>query len=235
MEAYVQEQQPFQQPTFADPSLVENPEPRCPVVLLLDTSGSMQGEPIRELNDGLTAFKDSLAADSLALKRVEVALVTFGPVQVTQDFVTADAFIPSPLTAQADTPMGAAIVRGLDMLRARKDQYKASGISYYRPWVFLMTDGGPTDSWQEAARQVHEGEARKSFMFFAVGVEGANFEVLKKIAPPTREPLKLKGLAFRPLFQWLSTSLRSVSQSKVDDKVVLTDPVAGPGGWATTT
>jgi len=229
------EQQPFQQPTFADPSLVENPEPRCPVMMLLDTSGSMQGEPIRELNDGLQTFKDSLMADTLAVKRVEVALVTFGPVQAVQDFVTADLFVPPVLTAQADTPMGAAIMQGLDLLRARKDQYKSSGVAYYRPWVFLITDGGPTDSWQEAARHVHEEEARKAFMFFAVGVEGANFEILKHIAPPTREPLKLKGLAFRSLFQWLSTSLKAVSQSQVDDKVTLPDPVAGPGGWATTT
>jgi uncharacterized protein YegL len=229
------EQQPFQRPTFSDPNLVENPEPRCPVLLLLDTSGSMQGMPIQELNSGLQAFKDSLMADSLALKRVEVALVTFGPVHTLQEFITADAFVPPTVSAQADTPMGSAITHGLDMLRIRKEQYKSSGIAYYRPWVFLMTDGGPTDPWHDAARQVHEGEARKAFMFFAVGVEGANMEILKQIAPPTREPLMLKGLAFKGLFQWLSTSLKSVSQSKVDDKVILSDPVAGPGGWAATT
>ena len=60
-------QEPYQQPIFSDPSLVENPEPRCPVVLLLDTSGSMQGSPINELNLGVQVFKDSLMADSLAL------------------------------------------------------------------------------------------------------------------------------------------------------------------------
>jgi uncharacterized protein YegL len=228
------DQQAFQEPTFDDPSLVENPEPRCPVVLLLDTSGSMQGQPIQELNEGLQSLKDSLMADSLAMKRVEVAIVTFGPVQTVQDFVSADALTPPTLTAKGDTPMGEAIRTGLEMLRARKEQYRASGIGYYRPWVFLITDGGPTDRWQEAARQVHEGEARKSFMFFGVGVEGANFEVLKQIAPPTREPLKLRGLAFRNLFEWLSTSLKSISQSKPDDQVKLSDP-AGPSGWATTT
>jgi len=51
----------------------DNPEPRCPCVLLLDTSGSMQGEPINALNNGLRAFKDDLIKDALASKRVEVA------------------------------------------------------------------------------------------------------------------------------------------------------------------
>lgn len=229
------EQRPFDQPTFADPGLVENPAPRCPVVLLLDTSGSMQGNPIRELNGGLEALKDSLVADPLAMQRVELAIVTFGPVQVLQDFATADAFMPPTLTAQGQTPMGEAIGRGLDLLQARKEQYKSSGVAYYRPWVFLITDGGPTDAWHDAARRVHEGEARKAFMFFAVAVEDANLEILRQIAPSTREPLKLKELAFRALFQWLSTSLKSVSQSRPNDTVVLQDPVAGPGGWATTT
>jgi len=228
-------QEPYQQPTFSDPSLVENPEARCPVVLLLDTSGSMEGAPINELNLGLQVFKDSLMADTLAMKRVEVALVTFGPVQTLQEFVTVDAFVPPILTAQSDTPMGSAILHGLDLLTARKSQYKASGLAYYRPWIFLMTDGGPTDAWQEAARQVHVGEEKKSFMFFGVAVENANLDVLRQIAPPSRPPLQLKGLAFRELFQWLSTSLKSVSQSRIDDTVKLPDPVAGPGGWATTT
>jgi len=228
-------QEVYQQPTFLDPSLVENPEPRCPVVLLLDTSGSMQGGPITELNLGMQTFKDSLMADTLAIKRVEVALVTFGPVQTLQEFVTVDTFIPPMLSAQSDTPMGSAITHSLALLAARKAQYKASGLTYYRPWIFLMTDGGPTDDWQEAARQVHLGENNKSFMFFAVAVENANIEILRQIAPPSRPPIKLKGLAFRELFQWLSTSLKSVSQSRVSDQVSLQDPVGGPGGWATTT
>ena len=73
-----------EQITFATSDFASNPEPRCPCILLLDVSGSMSGRPINELNAGLVTFRDELLADPLALKRVELGIVTFGPVHALQ-------------------------------------------------------------------------------------------------------------------------------------------------------
>ncbi len=124
--------------------------------------------------------------------------------------------------------MGAAIEAGLQMLESQKAVYKANAFRTIGLGVFLITDGGPTDSWENAARLVHEGEAKKKFKFFAVGVEQANFDILKQIS--VGEPIALKETRFRDLFAWLSSSLASVSQSNPGDKVKLEDPT-GPKGW----
>ncbi|MBM5458811.1 VWA domain-containing protein [Pseudomonas sp. P66] len=212
---------------FADvDSFADNPEPRVPLLLLLDVSQSMTGAPLEALNDGLVQFKDELAADSLAMQRVEVGIVTFGPVEVHTPFITAGSFMPPVLHARGDTPMGEAICTGLDMLEARKEAYRINGVPRMRPWVFLISDGGPTDAWKQAAALVHEGEHSKKFAFFAVGIEGANMEVMAQIS--VRSPLKLQGLKFRELFQWLSASMKSVSNSTPGTEVAL----IAPTGWA---
>jgi uncharacterized protein YegL len=265
-------------PGFADSEFAENPDPRVPCVLLLDTSGSMaeivdsagdlSGETGRQdgllynvvagrrsridlLNDGLVTLQEALAADSLASRRAEIAVVTFGgAVTVVQDFVTAASFQPPRLHAAGNTPMGEAILMGLDMVTKRKQPldsilshavrilmgldmvtkrkatYRSAGVSHYRPWIFLITDGGPDpgDPWKSAAAQVKQGEAAKSFAFFTVAVEGANMDILSQIS--TRPPARLKGVNFREMFLWLSQSMRAVSQSTPGDAVTLITP-----GW----
>ena len=215
------DQQPLGAVTFA-----ENPEPRCPCLLLLDTSGSMAGEPIAELNTGLKTFYNELQTDSLAIKRVEVALLSFGPVRVISDFTTAECFFDPQLEAVGDTPMGEAIRTGIELIKSRKEQYRANGISFYRPWIFLITDGEPTDEWKSAAAMIREGEQSKSFAFFAIGVNKADMKILKQLS--VREPVKLQGLKFREFFQWLSNSMKSASRSNPGDRILLAPPL----GWS---
>jgi len=220
------EQQPFGAVEF-----IKNPEMRCPCILLLDTSGSMSGNKIDQLNEGLRVFERELKSDSLAAKRVEVAIVTFGPVQAAQVFVTADAFVAPTLAASGDTPMGAAIEEAVQMVANRKQDYKAAGVQYYRPWIFLMTDGAPTDDVSRATALLREGEASKKFNFFCVGVDSADMGKLASISPPTRQPLKLRGLSFREMFLWISNSLSSQSKSQPGTEVALVNPTT-PTGWA---
>jgi len=208
-----------------------NPETRCPCVLLLDVSGSMDGAPIAALNHGIRAFKDDLSKDSLASRRVEVALVAFhNEVVVHNDFSTIDGFDPPTLVAEGLTHMGTAVLKALDMIAARKAVYKANGVSYYRPWIFLITDGAPygedTALFEEAVRRVHDDETNKRVAFFGVGVEGADMDSLTRLC--VRQPVKLNGLNFVDMFVWLSKSAGAVAASKVDDMVALPAP-----GWTT--
>jgi len=223
---FEEEQVPFATGAqFAEAEFVDNPEPRCPCVLLLDTSTSMKGKPIEELNAGLAAFKDELLKDELAAKRVELAVVAFGPVRIESDFQTPDQFTPPALKAEGHTPMGEAIERALELIEERKATYRTNGVNYYRPWVFLITDGAPTDPWEKAAKSVHKGEQEGRFAFFPVGVQQANLDVLAKFG--TKQPLKLDGLKFHELFTWLSRSLSKVSQSQLGTEVAL----PAPSGW----
>jgi uncharacterized protein YegL len=217
-----------EQKPFIDAELAENPEPRCPCLLLLDTSASMSGSPINELNEALRVFKNELIADSMTAKRVEVAVVTFGPVELISDFVAANRFEPPNLQAKGDTPLGKAVAVGVELLKERKQILRENGIDLYRPWIFLITDGEPTDDWRDAHQLILQGEEHKSFLFFALAVNNARLDILKQIS--VREPLRLKGIRFRPLFRWLSDSLKAVSYSNPGDRVGLPD--YKPYGWA---
>lgn len=199
-------------------------------MLLVDTSGSMAGERIDALNAGLDTFRDDLLKDALASRRIELAIVTFSSgVQIVQDFVTVDRFEPPELHAAGQTHMAAGISRALSLVDDRKSVYKDNGISYYRPWIFMVTDGQPEgeadDLVQQAARQIKERESSKKVAFFAVGVEGANMSRLAQLT--VRQPVKLKGLKFSDMFVWLSASMQTISHSEVNDVMVGLTPI----GW----
>ena len=217
------DQEPFATVEFAD-----NPEPRVPCVLLLDTSASMAGSAIAELNEGLRRFILEVAEDSLAHKRVDLAVITFGPVKLETPFGVVPVGLALDLQAGNDTPMGAAIVRAASLVEARKREYRANRISYFRPWIFLITDGEPTDEWKRAAEVVAAGEERGRFTFYAVGVEDASMDTLASIS--VRKPLRLRGLAFRELFAWLSNSMSSMAHSQPGQLAQLPRP-DGPDGW----
>lgn len=205
----------------------DNPEPRCPCVLLLDTSMSMKGAPIDALNEGVQRFRDELVKDKLASRRVEVAVVSFNTyIDVLQPFVTANRFSPPMLSVQGFTSMGTAIESALDLIQQRKNLYRMTGTAYYRPWVVMVTDGEPHGEADHvihnAAARIRQYEYEKRLSFFAVGVQNASMDKLARIA--VRPPIMLQGLNFEDMFVWLSASMQMVTRSRVDEQVVVPQP-----------
>lgn len=209
--------------------LVENPTARLPVCLVLDTSASMTGAPITELQEGVNTFFAQLLADDVAKYSAEVAVVTFGGnVDMVVDFAAVTRQTVPSLTAGGMTPMGEAVEKALELLRTRKEEYKRAGVDYYQPWLVIMTDGAPTDNISKASRLVDELVRGKKLAVFAIGIgKDADMNELAKLSGG-RPPLKLKGLEFGQFFLWLSASVARVSQSVPGNKVDL-DPVAA---WA---
>ncbi|MGE3311452.1 MAG: VWA domain-containing protein [Limisphaerales bacterium] len=209
--------------------IADNHEPRCLCVVAVDRSSSMGGKPIEALNLGLGCLRDELRRDRLTSARVEIVLISFGgDVTVDAAAVSPARFNPPTLEAQGGTPMGAAILAGLDCVDERLRAYRKHGISPYRPWFFLITDGQPTDDIAPARKRLLEAEAARKVSVFTVAVDGADESVLASLSAH-RPPARLNGLKFAELFQWLSVSLRSVSVSRVNDQVALTTTNA----WAT--
>jgi uncharacterized protein YegL len=186
--------------------------------LLLDTSGSMNGVKIASLNIALSAFADELHANAIARDAAEVAIITFGGVQTIEKFVPAASFRPPTLIADGGTPMGTAIRSAIQLIDERKATLRATGIAYYRPMIFLITDGSPTDDVSVATAAIREGEASNSFIF-AIGTEGADMTVLARIT--VRRPLTLQDLSYSKLFAWLSKSIADVVQSEPGQAVAL--------------
>lgn len=214
--------------------LVDNPTPRVPVSLCLDCSGSMDGEPIRELNEGVATFYKALYSDEVARYSAEISIVTFGPAQLETEFQTLDMNNRPPvLGASGMTPMGEAVKISLDSLENRKEEYQRNGVDYYQPWLVLMTDGAPNGNrfvLDEQIRRVCSMVENKKLTVFPIGIgKDADMNVLARFSPG-RSPLKLKGLNFTEFFTWLSKSVSKVSQSTPGDKVTL--DMEGLKGWA---
>jgi uncharacterized protein YegL len=216
-------------------------------VLLLDTSYSMsEGSaadggrtPIDELNDGFALFCKEIGEDEYAGKRAEIAVITFGgTARVAIDFTEGRELQPQRFAAGGGTPMGSAIDIAINEITMQKQAYKEAGLLYYRPWLFALSDGAPTDPdlFEASARRLRELEARNGVNVFAVGVgQNASLEQLAMLTD-SRKPMALKGLAFGELFQWLSSSMGTVSQSAppaingADDTEQFALP---PAGWGT--
>lgn len=167
-------------------------------------------------------FFDAIREDDVAQYAAEIAIVTFGGVaRKALDFFAINRQEIPTMYADGGTPMGEALDLSLDLLEARKTEYRNAGVDYYQPWMVLMTDGESTDSIDSAARRISELVKTKKLTVFPIAIGGAaNTSELARLSP-NRPPLRLKGLNFREFFLWLSRSVSRVSQSTPGESVAL--------------
>jgi uncharacterized protein YegL len=213
-----------------DEALISNNSQRLPCVLVIDGSGSMAGTPIDELNAGLKLLEQELKKDDVASQRVQLLVIRFGDddkVDVLADWQDAMDFQAPVVHASGVTPMGDAVTLALAKIEEQKARYRTHGTAYNRPWLFLLTDGEPTDTgWDKAAAASRQAEQDGKVVFFGIAVGDANLETLAKFS--TRRPVRLQGLKFRELFVWLSQSSKTASRAAQDKNVQL----PAPSDWA---
>lgn len=216
--------------SFHDLVFRDNNSQRLPCVLVLDLSSSMGGEAIQQLNAGLRQFEDDLRSDPIASQRVQVLIVTFSgedAVDVPIDWTDAGDFIAPTLRTSGMTPMGKAMRVALKKIEEQKSVLRSYGISYNRPWLFLISDGEPTDAnWEEAARDALTAARDGKVSIFPIGVGEANTEKLGRFSNKTS--VRMQGLKFRELFQWLSGSASNGSRQATNTRYAL----PSPSSWA---
>jgi uncharacterized protein YegL len=227
---------------------------RLPLLLCLDISGSMQGQPIQMLNDALQDWAAELRSDAHYQGSVFVGIVTFGtggvrawrgrellaPGSGQQPFVPASQFHPPHFTAGQVTLMTEALELAVRHVNAYKAWLKENNYQYYRPLIFLLTDGLPTEAngsesktWDRIIPELEAGAQNKNFQLFAVGVghlSQRGVTVLSRLAPDGYHILS--GFPFRSLLVQLSKSIEEVMRSPVPGAMdyTLTMPAAAGSG-----
>jgi uncharacterized protein YegL len=214
-----------------------NPNQRTPCVLVLDASSSMAAATpsgrtrIEALNLGIKALEDALRDDDMALGRVQISIVSVGgptdDAEIMLDWTDANNFSAFPLQTGGSTPLAKGLQLALDLIEEGKENLKAAGVNYHRPWMMVITDGEPTDTdseWNEAVKACRDAENAKKVEIFPIGVEGADISKLSEIS--SKSPIKLSGIKFKELFVWLSNSLGAVSRSRPGESIEIptTDP-----------
>ena len=188
---------------------------------------------MQELLYGMQLFFDGISQDETAKYSVETKIISFGDdVRHETDFINMselNRFKVPKITPDGNTVLGAAMNEGMKALDERKSLYRQNGIPYYKPWMVIMTDGTPSDSWKQASGKAKELVKAGKLNLFGIGI-GADYNHKKfsEILPPERPPVKLKDDNFKSFFSWISESLTLVSNSAPGVRVAL----PSNNGWA---
>jgi len=207
---------------------------RFPVYLLLDCSGSMLGEPATAMSDGLEIIYRLLMDDPEALERVYICLITFAEVAEVEPLVAIDDFRPPTLAASGKTAMGAALWGLAESIQEDLLPNTAEQRGDYRPLVFLITDGAPTDDYRQGLKRL-KALTRHQPLIIALGCgPDADIAVLQEVTEKDKVFLMqtFTSQALHQYFKWISDAViissRAVNNS-TSQGAVIPPPTTIPG------
>lgn len=188
---------------------------RLPVYLLLDTSGSMMGEPIEAVKNGVQMMVHSLRQNPQAIETAFVSIITFDseakqliPLTDLASFQTID------LKAAGTTALGAALSLLADKLENEVTKTTLEQKGDWKPIVFIMTDGVPTDDWQAGFQKLKA--VKKGLIVGCAAGNNADDKVLKEIADQVVRLSNTDADSISKFFQWVSASIATTS-TKVEE------------------
>jgi uncharacterized protein YegL len=185
---------------------------RLPVFLLLDTSGSMSGEPIEQVKNGVQMLISTLRQDPYALETAFVSVITFGSTASELVPLTElTAFQVPSITAGGTTGMGDALRLVAEIAATKLTKNSATSKGDWKPMVFIMTDGAPTDDWQAGLARFKQ---EKWGIVVACAVNGGEITVLQQIAGEAVVKLDTTDpTTMAKFFKWVSASVSNNSKA----------------------
>lgn len=188
---------------------------RLPVYLLLDCSGSMYGEPIEAVKNGVQVLVSTLRQDPYALETAYLSIITFdSSAQQVSSLTELSAFQQPNIQASGCTALGEALALLAQKAEQEVTKTTAEQKGDWKPLVFIMTDGEPTDDLNKG---LAEFKKRKWGMVVACAAgAGANTDTLKKITECVVSLDTADSATIKAFFKWVSASVSSGSM-KVEE------------------
>lgn len=187
---------------------------RLPVYLLLDTSGSMSGEPIEAVKNGVQILVSTLRQDPYALETAFLSVITFDSSAKQVVPLSELASFQSPnIAATGTTALGEALGLLADRIDAEVGKTTADVKGDWKPLIFIMTDGVPTDDWQKGLNRLKQ--VRTGVIVACAAGQGADTSILKQITEVVVQLDTADSSTIKAFFKWVSASVSTGSQ-KVD-------------------